>query len=65
MIWIGIEIVCDKCSWSNFGGIYKRDSVSEIKKKAKESGWKTINGKNYCPECAEEIKKKERNEEEL
>jgi len=63
MIWI--EMVCDKCSWINFGGIYKRGSVSEIKKKAKESGWKTINGKNYCPKCAEEIKKKERNEEEL
>ncbi len=61
MIWI--EIVCDKCSWSNFGHIYKSNSVSEIKKKAKESGWKTMNGKNYCPECAEEIKKKGNDEE--
>lgn len=55
MVWI--EIVCDGCYDNPIGETYKK-SVSTIKKKAKENGWKTINGKIYCPKCQERMKKK-------
>ena len=56
MIWI--EIVCDSCCDNPFGETYRSNSVSTLKKKAKESGWKTINGKIYCNKCQERMKKK-------
>lgn len=55
MVWV--EIVCDSCSNNPFGEIYMSNSVSKIKKKTKEAGWKTINGKIYCPECQERMKR--------
>ena len=55
MVWV--EIVCDGCSSNPFGEIYMSNSVSKIKKKAKEAGWKTIDGKIYCPECQERMKR--------
>jgi len=54
MVWI--EMVCDGCNENPFGEEYMSNSVSRIKKEAKEAGWKTINGKIYCPECQERMK---------
>lgn len=55
MIWV--EIVCDGCNFNPFGEEYRSTSVSRIKKKAKEAGWKTIDGKIYCPECKEKMRR--------
>jgi hypothetical protein len=49
-------MVCDGCNENPFGEEYMSNSVSRIKKEAKEAGWKTINGKIYCPECQERMK---------
>ena len=54
MVWI--EIVCDGCNDSPFGESYKSNSVSRLKKAAKDAGWRTINGKIYCPECQNKVK---------
>lgn len=55
MIWV--EIVCDGCSTDPFGEMYTSNSISKMKKKTKEAGWKTINEKIYCPECQEKMKR--------
>jgi hypothetical protein len=54
MIWI--EVVCDGCNNNLFGETYRSNSVSRIKKEAREAGWKTIKGKIYCTECQERMK---------
>ena len=54
MIWV--EIVCDGCCDNPYGETYISNSVSRLKKKAKEAGWKTIKGKMYCPRCQERLK---------
>ena len=55
MIWI--EVVCDGCCDNTFGETYRSNSVSKLKKEVKEAGWKTINGKIYCPKCQERLGK--------
>lgn len=57
MIWV--EIVCDGCYDNPYGNTYSRDSVSRLKKKVKEAGWKTIKGEIFCPKCQERMKNKE------
>ena len=56
MIWI--EIVCDECNRVQCGEYYREGSVTRIKADAKANGWKTINGKMYCPNCFEKLKEK-------
>ncbi len=60
MIWI--ELVCDGCSYNPFGSRYRRDSVKDLKMRAKLAGWKVINGSLYCPKCQQKIKEAMRNE---
>ena len=56
MIWI--ELVCDGCNDNPWGEYYRKGSVARIKANAKANGWKTINGKIYCPECQARMRAK-------
>lgn len=49
----------DDCREFIYGGRYVRRSRQE----AKKSGWKYIDGKDYCPGCAEELFEDFRGEE--
>lgn len=60
MIWV--ELVCDGCCDHPFGEQYISNSVSRLKCRAKEAGWKIINKKIYCPECQKRMKKWDKEE---
>lgn len=63
MIWI--EMVCDRCMNNPFGERYKKGSVERLKRYAKQDGWKTVNGKIYCPNCYKVIKGSTKGDKEM
>lgn len=54
---IRVEIICDGCYNSPWAENYKEGCITWIKAKAKENGWKIVNGQTYCPKCFKKIKK--------
>lgn len=54
MVWI--EMVCDSCYTTRGGRPYKSGAITNLKVQAKKFGWKTIEGKMYCPECQQKMR---------
>jgi len=51
-----VTACCDDCGYYqaiNETIVLERSIVSEVKNKAKEKGWKYINGDLLCPNCIE------------
>ena len=49
------EMVCDgECSDCITGDL--NESLDTLRERADKEGWKRIDGKDYCPECAEKVR---------
>lgn len=48
-----VFITCDYCDWSSTDHRRRaKDAIAGFRK----DGWRTIKGKNACPDCANELK---------
>lgn len=58
MIIVETFLNCDGKCGTNFGVDQRILNGAQQRSSAKNNGWKYINGKDYCPKCADKIKRR-------